>query len=82
MGKHKLGPIGSIYWAIVPHAVVWSIWGERNRRVFEDKDKVNSQLVTEIKSWIWEWSCESELTKKIRREDLVFDWTKTIWNDS
>ena len=38
-GRHS-----SDVWNLVPHCLMWSVWQERNRRIFEDSEKSSSSL--------------------------------------
>lgn len=52
-----LGKKGKVLWRMIVHAVCWSLWLERNRRIFEDKeeclDKIWSKLKFAIAWWIF-----------------------------
>lgn len=42
---------GSLPWGGVAHAIVWTIWNERNCRVFEDVVVLVSRLIQGQGSW-------------------------------
>ncbi|XP_026431410.1 uncharacterized protein LOC113328545 [Papaver somniferum] len=48
----------SLYWNLIPAAVVWVIWGERNARTFESSHtfKTDIDLIIEAKSLIISWA--------------------------
>jgi hypothetical protein len=42
-------------WRAAPHCVLWCIWGERNSRCFEDKERnlleIKNMLIHSLKEW-------------------------------
>lgn len=51
--------IGSTMWQVIPHAVVWVVWRERNLRVFEGVTLGIEQLINQIKECVW--SCLADV---------------------
>ncbi len=50
-GKHYLE-----VWNLVPLCLMWTIWGEQNQRIFEDKANSQSQLVDCFSTSLFDWS--------------------------
>jgi len=57
------------------HATIWTLWKERNERIFKEQRKEVEELVDEIKvvSWFWFW----KLSKLRIASSLFYEWT---WN--
>ena len=51
LGKHN-----SDIWNLIPPCLLWTIWRERNRRIFEDKEKSQDQLLESFVCLLFEWS--------------------------
>lgn len=51
-----MGTCGKVFWGYLIRAVFWSIWKERNRRIFEGKGKstneVSDSIVGEVGNWL------------------------------
>lgn len=56
--------IGKLYWSLMFHAVVWSIWTERNKRTFEGKERTGQQLIGDIKTLIWNCSLSNREARR------------------
>jgi len=58
-----LGPWGAFFghglakkvWRLVPHCVLWSIWWERNARLFEDVETVMVVLRKRVLNTLYLW---------------------------
>jgi hypothetical protein len=50
-GKHS-----SVVWNLVPLCLMWTIWWERNQRIFDDKERSESQLLELFVISLFEWS--------------------------
>ena len=53
---HWLGKHSSNIWDLVPGCLMWTIWTERNRRTFEDEEKIVVQLLEYCQRTLFEWS--------------------------
>jgi hypothetical protein len=51
LGKHT-----SEIWNLIPPCLLWTVWRERNCRIFEDTEKSPSQLLDCFASLLFEWS--------------------------
>lgn len=71
-------PVGKVIWRALAHAVVWGIWTERNKRIFEDERLSDQQLLNYIKSLLWDFTNSNSRLRGIRIEQLKFSWGKTI----
>ena len=50
-GKHMSG-----VWNLVPLCLMWTIWKERNSRIFEDKASSMDQLMGSFVNELFDWS--------------------------
>jgi hypothetical protein len=60
------------FW-LIWHATIWTIWKERNARIFNNKVKEVEELVDEIKAISWFWT----LSRLKIASFLFYEWT---WN--
>lgn len=58
--SRELTYVGKIYWKLLFHAIVWVFWLERNKRVFEGKERTSHQIECDIKEAIWNWALEDK----------------------
>ena len=76
--RRNLTAVRRIYWSTLPHAILWAIWKERNRRVFEDKNEAIHKIIEGIKELVWTWGLESKRTNVIPLSNLMFNWDSVI----
>ena len=50
-GKHS-----SEIWNLVPLCLMWSLWQEQNRRIFEDMEWPSNQLLELFSGFLFDWS--------------------------
>ena len=53
---HWLGKHSSDIWDLVPGCLMWTIWSERNRRAFEDEEKIVVRLLKFCQRTLFDWS--------------------------
>ncbi|CAN1342454.1 hypothetical protein LINPERPRIM_LOCUS39462 [Linum perenne] len=44
---------------ILPHAICWAIWKERNNRIFQDEERSINSIISQISRWIACWICST-----------------------
>ncbi|XP_026405634.1 uncharacterized protein LOC113300647 [Papaver somniferum] len=71
--KGILGPAKEI-WDLVPAVVIWALWNERNRRIFEDKSLSHFHVSVEVKASILAWSSVFNRNFNFRLDWCVFSW--------
>lgn len=59
---------GRTLWRLIPISILWSIWKERNERIFNNKDSLGEDIVSTMVLRIAKWAC-------LRKEcpDLIID---------
>lgn len=78
VGGLDLSHIGRLYSEVVFHALVWQIWLERNRRMFEGKERPFHQMINDVKELVWSWTREDCEGRKIMIEQAMFYWDSII----
>ncbi|KAL5704559.1 tRNA (guanine(10)-N(2))-methyltransferase [Ranunculus cassubicifolius] len=76
----NLSVTGRKLWQMLPHAIFWNLWLARNLSKFENVQALDWRVMQAIKTSIWSWGLEDSVLKKVRREDLMFNWDKVITN--
>ncbi|KAM7479086.1 hypothetical protein LguiA_027299 [Lonicera macranthoides] len=63
-----------ILWRSCCMAILWCVWGERNRRIFEGKSELVDEVWQRVKSYASLWAYTSSLFSSISLDDLRRDW--------
>ncbi|OVA00064.1 Reverse transcriptase zinc-binding domain [Macleaya cordata] len=73
---------GKEVWILLPAAITWSLWVERNKRVFEDQEVSLDRMIIEVKALIFFWLSAADPKKfdRISFQHLVVDWKKTFFD--
>ncbi|OVA12369.1 hypothetical protein BVC80_1795g8 [Macleaya cordata] len=73
---------GKEVWILLPAAITWSLWVERNKRVFEDQEVSLDRMIIEVKALIFFWLSAADPKKfdMISFQHLVVDWKKTFFD--
>ncbi|XP_026430763.1 uncharacterized protein LOC113327856 [Papaver somniferum] len=61
-------------WDMVPAAIIWVIWNERNNRIFEENYLSNFQISVEVKALILAWSSAFKRNFNFRLDECIFSW--------
>ncbi|KAF5205454.1 hypothetical protein FRX31_004963 [Thalictrum thalictroides] len=73
-----MGTIKEKIWAILPYAVVWSLWNLRNNAIFKDGEVVVVNEIRKLKGLIWSWLNMDKKTMELRESicflDLILHW--------
>ncbi|KAM7469627.1 hypothetical protein LguiA_007810 [Lonicera macranthoides] len=59
-------------------AVLWCVWGERNRRIFEDKAEHVEDIWQRVKLSASLWAYSSSLFSSLSLDDLSRDWSAAM----
>lgn len=60
-----------VIWKLVPHATLWAIWRERNRRTFEGGEWGIEKLKYYIFDFLFEWGDPGRFFRRTPLEDFV-----------
>jgi hypothetical protein len=75
-GWHNwLGRHSSAIWNLAPLCVMWSLWQERNRRIFEDEEKSVSHLQEYFSSLLFDCARSWGFTEVSSLPDFVVSLT-------
>lgn len=75
---HSASRIGKFYWELLFHAIVWSIWLERNSRCFQGIEKRETQIISSVKELIWSWGLSNPIGKTLFLDDVICSWPRLI----
>lgn len=70
--------VGSVFWKMSFHAIMWGVWCERNRRCFEGKERLVEQIIIDIQTYLWEWSSGMSRGLAVKLDNVVFDWEDLV----
>ncbi|OVA04867.1 hypothetical protein BVC80_8565g1 [Macleaya cordata] len=76
----RLNLQGKDIWELIPAAVVWCLWVERNRRAFEDKEKSREKLIIEIKALIFYWASTMRSFQDVSFQNVIVNWRRTYFD--
>lgn len=65
---------GKVLWRDLPSVIIWSIWEERNLRIFQDKKRSVRQLIECINTRVAFWAFEEPCFKDISMDSLLRDF--------
>lgn len=74
-----LSPRGFILWHSVPHIVCWSIWAERNLRVFEVKSSPSTVLKERAFGLLFRWTAHLPEFMGCNFSFWVFEWDTLVF---
>ena len=69
-GKHSSG-----VWNLVPLCLMWTLWQERNRRIFEGLEKSTSQIKEQFSGLLYDCSKSWGFTDASSLPDFVVSFT-------
>ncbi|XP_019054240.1 PREDICTED: uncharacterized protein LOC109115059 [Nelumbo nucifera] len=64
---------GKVYWQSVAHAVLWGVWDEKNKCLFDNKFRPLEELISDITYLCNLWTVNSDLFKGLSVNDLNRD---------
>ena len=62
-------------WDVAVKAICWSLWLERNNRIFEDVTRELDFIWDRVKYWVALWVYDSKDFKELSFFDLCRDWS-------
>ncbi|XP_026451805.1 uncharacterized protein LOC113352163 [Papaver somniferum] len=72
----SLSSNGKVVWDLIPSAIVWILWRERNCRIFEDKYsfKTDSEIVVDVKALVLSWASAAGNRVHMNFSNSVYNW--------
>lgn len=67
-------------WCLIPAALSWSVWEERNRRLFDGTQGQYRRVLDATLSKIHDWLSVSSSRDSIPSETWMFDWDRGIFH--
>ena len=63
-----------LLWYLVIYAVLWTLWRERNQRVFEEKEESLANIIELINYWVALWASVHKDLNQISFTDWLRGW--------
>ena len=45
-----------LLWSLVIYAILWTLWIERNQRIFEEKERSFAEIIDSVYYWVALWA--------------------------
>ena len=62
------------FWRITPFAILWSIWKERNNRIFRGLSLTSAELISKITLAIAKWALDRKEFFNFCLYDILINW--------
>lgn len=69
-------------WNILPFAIWWCVWNERNARIHNNVKKDLDQLITDVKCLMFTWGLKSQLFAGFTLSTLLCNWNAVMHTTS
>ena len=66
---------GHVFWSVIVQAMCWTLWLERNRRIFEDIEESLEDVWDRFKFRAAWWVSKHKEFKAFFVSDIVRDWS-------
>ncbi|KAL5718214.1 hypothetical protein ACHQM5_011143 [Ranunculus cassubicifolius] len=63
--------VGKLFWDTLKHAVLWVIWMERNRRIFEGIKMPTWRLINVVMDLLWRWNLSKGVVRRLLIKDVM-----------
>ena len=63
-----------LLWPLVIYAVLWSLWSERNQRIFKDREESLGNILDSIYYWVALWASLNDCLNQIPFSDWLRGW--------
>ena len=64
----------NLLWSLVIHAVLWSLWKERNLRIFEEKEGSLANIIEAVYYWVALWASVHKELSQFPFKDWLRGW--------
>lgn len=61
-------------WGLIPSAIWWTVWNERNNRIFMGKFKNSDQILQEVKILLYHWSIGTNTFAGFTLNTVLHNW--------
>ncbi|OVA01055.1 hypothetical protein BVC80_989g54 [Macleaya cordata] len=69
-----------LIWKMIPVPIMWTVWKEWNRRIFEEKDQCWSRVLNSVKVLIYSWEKLHNDFKGVTLDYLMGHWKEFIFD--
>ncbi|KAL5702289.1 mannosylglycoprotein endo-beta-mannosidase [Ranunculus cassubicifolius] len=76
--SEELPPKGRWVAKHLPKAIMWALWNERNRRIFDCKAQEWSRVRLDVQDLLFDWSRGSDVVKETRHVDFIVHWDSIV----
>lgn len=73
-----LNAFGKRLWRLVPSAVGWEIWLERNNRVFQGRSEPAWKVYRQAREYMVFWARRCKGYEGVQNGDLIRYWERSI----
>ncbi|OVA18907.1 hypothetical protein BVC80_8939g36 [Macleaya cordata] len=74
----KFSKGGRKLWRLIPHAICWVLWKQRNEIIFDSKQSSFHERLIRIKGMLFLWGKGLNCLSNFRFEDFVVRWETVV----
>lgn len=75
----NISPKGKLIWRSIPFAVFWSLWSERNLRIFEDVSSEPQKILDSVWFRLYAWTLSLPPFQGTKIHDWAFNWAFIVY---
>ena len=68
----------AVFWNCLVHAVLWCLWKERNKRIFEDLVSSKEELWEHVVFLASTWAATDQIFKGFSLGSIIRDWKSIL----
>lgn len=69
---------GRSLWRVVPFGISWSIWKERNNRIFRVTSSILVDMISRVTFRIAKWSLIRKEFSNVNLDNILFNWEASM----
>ncbi|OVA07320.1 Reverse transcriptase zinc-binding domain [Macleaya cordata] len=73
-GTHR----GKKVWLLLPYAICWAIWLERNDRAFNSAENSVDNVIIKVKGFLYMWGLKDKIFEGLVFSDLCRNWVDIV----